>query len=395
MRRTWIDVGVMLLVIGLAAGAMYGQDKAPWGPEQATGEPDTMRAGDSKTAWATLKAEMGEQWLELSYERAVEPAKIRIHETFNPGAVCKVEVFDAEGNGQIVWEGIDSNKECPGYFEVDASVVTAATNRIKIHVDTNRVKGWNEIDAVALVPKAGEPQWATGAKASSSYAKAVRKRPRPPRIVSTVPEIGASEIDPSLPEISITFDRDMAKGFSWTGGGKLFPKTAGKAQWRDKRTCVLPVQLAASRFYRVGINSGRKYSGFRSAKGIPTATWAIWFTTEGAPPELVERLKQPKIVSTVPKIGDQEVDPNLTDIKIAFDQDMGGGFSWTGRGRSVPKGTGRCYWDETKRTCVRPVKLEPNHRYRFGINSYSYKNFSSAYGVPVSPLLFHFRTRGE
>lgn len=157
MERTWMSVGVVLVIIGVAAGTVHGQDKRPWGPEQATGQPDTMRAGDSKTAWATLKAEMGEQWLDLTYEATVVPAKIRIRENFNPGAVSKVEVFDEAGAAQVVWEGIDSTKECPGCFEVDASAVTMAINRVKVYLDTNRVKGWNEIDAVAIVPKDGEP----------------------------------------------------------------------------------------------------------------------------------------------------------------------------------------------------------------------------------------------
>jgi len=394
MTRTSMSVGVVLVIIAIAAGTAHAQGKRAWGPAQATGQPDTMRAGDSKTAWATLKAEMGEQWLDLTFETAIVPAKIRIYENFNPGAVSKVEVFDEAGTAQVIWEGIDSNKECPGYFEVAASVAATAINRVKVYLDTNRVKGWNEIDAVAVVPKDGEPLWAAKATASSSYADA-RRRSAPPRIVSTIPEIGASDVDPSLSEISVTFDQDMASGFSWTGRGPLLPKTTGRPFWRQKRTCVLPVRLESGHFYRVGINSGKRYSSFRSEKGIRTATWAIWFTTQGAPAEAVAGLKQPKIVSTVPEIGDQEVDPNLTEIKITFDQEMGGGFSMPGGGTSMPKATGRAHWDSTKRTCIRPVQLEPNHRYRFGINSYSYKNFSSAYGVPVSPIVFHFKTRGE
>ncbi|MBM4051116.1 MAG: hypothetical protein FJ279_38955 [Planctomycetes bacterium] len=214
-----------------------------------------------------------------------------------------------------------------------------------------------------------------------------------PRIVSTEPKIGASDVDPGLKEISITFDQDMAESYSWTGGGELYPKTTGKPTWKGKRTCALPVQLEPGQFYRVGINAGQKFSGFRSAQGVPTATWAIWFTTQGASAELVAKLQQPKIVSSVPQIGDQAVDANLSEIRVTFDQEMGGGFSLTGSGPSHPTGTGQTRWDETKRTLIWPVKLEPNHEYRFGVNSFSFKNFSSAYGVPVSPVLFQFKTR--
>ena len=39
-----------------------------------------------------------------------------------------------------------------------------------LHLDTTRVSGWNEIDAVELIGRDGSRQWATSAKASSSYA---------------------------------------------------------------------------------------------------------------------------------------------------------------------------------------------------------------------------------
>lgn len=388
--RRLTAVWVMLITLSVSA---WAREKRPWGPEQAAGKPDTMEAGDSKTAWATLRAEMGAQWLFLKYEQAVEPAQIRIRETFNPGAVSKVEVYDEQNRAIVVWEGVDPTKECPGWLEVDASMVMSKVNRAKIHLDTNRVKGWNEIDAVELVAKSGAKQWAASAMASSTYASKQRRSGGPPRIVSTTPKIGASDVDPGLKEITVTFSQDMGRGFSWTGGGPLFPKTAGKPSWRTTRTCVLPVALEPGHFYRVGINSGKRYSSFRSAKRVPTETWAIWFTTQGAAQELLDRLKQPEIVSTVPEIGGKEVDPNLSEIKITFDQEMGGGFSLTGGGPTHPKGTGRPQWSEDKRTLIWSVKLEPNHQYRFGINSYSYKNFSSAYGVPVKSRLFQFRTR--
>src|SRR5579859_7141617 len=74
----------------------------------------------------------------------------------------------------------------------------------------------------------------------------------PPHIVSTSPSAGETEISPGLTEITVTFDRDMGGGFSWTGGGPEYPGSPeGKPYWRDKRTCVLPVRLAPGRYYQV------------------------------------------------------------------------------------------------------------------------------------------------
>src|SRR5678809_1125762 len=67
-----------------------------------------------------------------------------------------------------------------------------------------------------------------------------------PRIVATTPKIGETDVSPTLTEITVTFDRDMDKGFSWTGSGPEYPplQDGKKPQWRDPRTCVLPVKLA-------------------------------------------------------------------------------------------------------------------------------------------------------
>jgi hypothetical protein len=41
----------------------------------------------------------------------------------------------------------------------------------------------------------------------------------PPRIVASSPRSGDTDVNPALTEITVTFDRDMGGGFSWTGGG--------------------------------------------------------------------------------------------------------------------------------------------------------------------------------
>ena len=58
-----------------------------------------------------------------------------------------------------------------------------------------------------------------------------------PKVEKTVPENGATEVDPAIKEIRVTFDQAMQQGgYSWVGGGPSFPKTTGKAyEWRTAR----------------------------------------------------------------------------------------------------------------------------------------------------------------
>src|SRR5688572_12697187 len=64
--------------------------KRSWGPEQALGEPDTPGAGDITTAWASATPDEQKEWLICEYEKPVHAIFLRVHETYNPGALTKV-----------------------------------------------------------------------------------------------------------------------------------------------------------------------------------------------------------------------------------------------------------------------------------------------------------------
>ena len=99
----------------------------------------------------------------------------------------------------------------------------------------------------------------------------VRNRLRVPKIVDLKPANGASDVDPSITELRVTFDMPMGKGMSWTGGGPSFPESPpdSRAEWTaDGKTCVLPVSLRPGRSYRLGLNS-LSFNNFQSESGVP------------------------------------------------------------------------------------------------------------------------------
>ena len=218
------------------------------------------------------------------------------------------------------------------------------------------------------------------------------KADAPPRIVSTSPKIGVTEVDPALKEIKVTFDRDMGGGMSWTGGGPDYPKVreGAKAYWQpDKRTCVLPVRLQPGHFYRVGVNSP-SHQSFRGENGLPAAAKAITFRTSGTP----VKSKAPEIVSLNPPNGANDVSPAVAELRVTFNVPMDGGMSWCGGGPhypASPAGKG-AYWTGGGKTCVLPVELKPGWDYQLGINSLSFKNFRSDEGVSLAPVGYAFKT---
>jgi beta-lactamase regulating signal transducer with metallopeptidase domain len=222
--------------------------------------------------------------------------------------------------------------------------------------------------------------------------------PAPPRIIATSPAVGVTDVDPALTEITVTFDQDMEGGMSWTGGGPEFPPTrqGQKAQWRNKRTCALPVKLESAHYYRVGINS-TSYQNFANDHGVAALPSAIFFTTQGAGEQLKARTLVPKVVRCEPDNGAQNVSPAVTELRVTFSVPMGGGCSWCTAGdddSDFPKGVEgkRVYWTEDKKTCVLPVALKPHMAYRLSLNAPGYINFQSEGGVPLEPVAYSFKT---
>ena len=145
--------------------------KRPWGPEQATGEPDTNMAGDIVTAWASQSQDDQDEWLTLEYGDPITPTAVLVYETFNPGAVTRVTAFKLDGQEVELWKGQDPTTPDMeiGVSEIPVKV-DFKTARVKLYVESTKVPGWNEIDAVGLRDKDKKLHWAVAADASSTYA---------------------------------------------------------------------------------------------------------------------------------------------------------------------------------------------------------------------------------
>jgi len=101
-----------------------------------------------------------------------------IHETYNPGAVVNVSIFNSKGEEVRVWSGVYST---PPTSASGVSTIPIKVNfkidRIKIYIDSLAIKGWNEIDAIGLKGSDGKIQWAQSVNASSTFATSIPSNP--------------------------------------------------------------------------------------------------------------------------------------------------------------------------------------------------------------------------
>jgi hypothetical protein len=99
----------------------------------------------------------------------------------------------------------------------------------------------------------------------------------------------------------------------------------------------------------------------------------------------------PKVVKAAPDNGDVNVDPQLKEIRVTFDQPMGKGMSVVGGGPEFPEVQGRPEW-VNNRTIAIKVKLKPNHDYWLSINNEKFRNFTNLGGDSAEPYPIKFRT---
>lgn len=149
--------------------------KKDWSAEQAAGEPDVKEAGDSSAAWVSMTADDQNEWLVLYYDVPVQPAAVKIYENHNPGAVNRISAFAPDGREISVWQGADptSSTQKQGVSELPISADFPIC-AVKVYLDSRNHPGCNEIDAVGLVDASGNTQWASDAKASSSFADSIQ-----------------------------------------------------------------------------------------------------------------------------------------------------------------------------------------------------------------------------
>ena len=221
--------------------------KRPWFPVQATGEPDTPSAGDQITAWASATTADQPEWLLLKYEKPIKAVAVHVYETYNPGALTKVTVFDADGKEVTAWEGTDPtdrSKEM-GVSKIPLDVDFPIA-QVKLHLDSPAVQGWNEIDAVGLMDEKEEMHWAVDAEASSifgdpaSMRRAMRSPVRQP--APSLPPIPPVEIPEDA--VPISHVDDTAEGKQSYGGSGF----AVEFERPDDLKKIAAIQLFASRY---------------------------------------------------------------------------------------------------------------------------------------------------
>ncbi len=163
----WRQVETDAQVIAALGGPGAAAAVPSWSAKKAIGPPDAQSERDDPNAWASKHADMGLQWLQLTYASPMQANGVRIFECDARGAVAEVLARTPQGEWTTLWRGTANVPTGP--LVLSFPLTAFAVRTIRIVLDTDRTKGWNEIDAVELLGPGGG-QWASRASASSTYA---------------------------------------------------------------------------------------------------------------------------------------------------------------------------------------------------------------------------------
>lgn len=124
-----------------------------WSASRVLGPPDVFpRAGDNVNAWASLTADDQPEWIEVGFDHAVRASAIEIYETYNPGALGDVELITVTGKRLTMHADPLVNHPASAKRIVRASCSTEPIVAVRVAIDSPQVSGWNEIDAIGVVP---------------------------------------------------------------------------------------------------------------------------------------------------------------------------------------------------------------------------------------------------
>jgi hypothetical protein len=203
-----------------------------------------------------MKRQAYGNWKTMMYESLVRACTIRYIQRYQGRDAASSQTKEEQGR-QFLWVG-------------DLSTLLAA-------YETHRVR-YPTLEDFA-------PRIATffGDQAKRVPQRLARASAMAPKVVSVTPGNGDRDVDPSLNEIRVVFDRPMRDG-SWSlvGDPREQPQISGRPSYDASKTVwTVRISLRPETSYRFGLNSV-SFHGFQSTRGVSLEPILVEFKTGNA-----------------------------------------------------------------------------------------------------------------
>jgi outer membrane protein OmpA-like peptidoglycan-associated protein len=136
----------------VAVSSQKSEGKEPFSPSQVLSTPNALPLGQiSNDAWIPRK-EGPNEFIEVRFARSVAAQQVTIVENFNPGSITKVELVDTKGEHHEVYTNDKPGPLPEAYrtLEVKFPAAEYRTLGVKVYMNTAKVEGVNQIDAIGI-----------------------------------------------------------------------------------------------------------------------------------------------------------------------------------------------------------------------------------------------------
>lgn len=134
------------------ASSQKSEGKEPFSPSQVLSTPNALPLGQiSNDAWIPRK-EGSNEFIEVRFARSIAAQQVTVVENFNPGSITKIELIDTKGVHHEVYSN-NNPGPLPEPFrtlEVRFPAADYRTLGAKVYMNTGKVEGVNQIDAIGI-----------------------------------------------------------------------------------------------------------------------------------------------------------------------------------------------------------------------------------------------------
>ncbi|WP_250631019.1 OmpA family protein [Rhodoflexus caldus] len=126
----------------------------PYGAQQVLGKPNKLPAhGESPCAWRTATANNNRgEWIKVTFNKLISAQTIVIAESWNPGAVAKIKLYDEAGKEYTVYHN-PAPKPIPQKVQMLVLHIAPTPYKVaalRLELQTAAVPGFNQIDAIGI-----------------------------------------------------------------------------------------------------------------------------------------------------------------------------------------------------------------------------------------------------
>lgn len=126
----------------------------PYGAQQVLGKPNKLPAhGESPCAWRTATANNNRgEWIKVTFNKLISAQTIVIAESWNPGAVAKIKLYDEAGKEYTVYHN-PAPKPIPQKAQMLVLHIAPTPYKVaalRLELQTAAVPGFNQIDAIGI-----------------------------------------------------------------------------------------------------------------------------------------------------------------------------------------------------------------------------------------------------